>query len=163
MIMNFLNIALNRLKSQWIICRIISGRKSAQYGIRFSYPLYISIVALGIFFVNPYLLSIAALIAFFGIILPMHPFDYLYNYGVTKLFGTDRITGRGSELQVNSIVALIFNLGVITSIIYDAQLNYEVMALIYVMISIFFIAILLLTENLSIYSFYNFFFKRGKD
>gem|GEM_PF-7122337 len=73
----------------------------------------------------------------------MHPFDYIYNYGVTKLIGTEQIPGRGSESQVSSSVALLFNLGVIASIIFEIQLNYGVMALIYVLSSIFFIVILL--------------------
>lgn len=146
--------------AKWFVCRITSGRKSAQYGIRFSYPLYICIVTLGIFFENPYVLSITALIAFLGIILPMHPFDYIYNYIIRRMMNTSKIPGRGSELQVNSSVGLVFNLGVITSIIYGFRLNYELMALIYVLCSIFFIAILLLEENFSIYTIYNFLFKK---
>lgn len=144
----------NQLMARWFVCRITSGRKSAQYGIRFSYPLFISIVAFGIFFENPYILSIDALIALFGFVLPMHPFDYVYNYGVTKLIGTNRIPGRGSELQISSIVALIFILAVISLIVFEIQLNYEVMALMYVLISIFFIAVLLSKNDFSIYSFY---------
>ncbi len=151
--------AKNRFRANWFACRVTSGRKSAEYGIRFSYPLYISMVALGILLVNPYILSITALIAFFGVILPMHPFDYIYNYVVTKLIGTKQIPGRGSELQVNSSMALFFNIGVIASILYKFQLNYEVMALLYVLSSLFFIAILLVKEDFSLYSFY---FKRGK-
>lgn len=122
-------------------CKITSGKKSAQYGMRFSYPLYISLVALGIFLVNPYILSFAAIIALLGVILPMHPFDYVYNYAVTKLIGTSRIPGRGTEHQVNSTVALIFNLGVIASIAFGMQLNYLVMALIYTVASVFFISL----------------------
>lgn len=144
----------NRLMAQWFVCRVTSGRKSAEYGLRFSYPLYISLVALGIFLVNPYVLSITALIAFFGIILPMHPFDYIYNYGVTRLIGTERIPGRGSELQINSLVALIFNICVIASILSGFQLNYGVMALVYILISIFFIVIQLYSDNFSLYSFF---------
>lgn len=146
----------------WFACKVTSGRKSAQYGIRFSYPLYISLVTLGIFLVNPYILSIAALIAFFGVILPMHPFDYIYNYGVTKLIGTNQIPGRGSESQVSSSVSLVFNLIVIASIIFEIRLNYGVMALIYVLTSIFFIATLLLTNDFSFYSIYRLLFKGAK-
>lgn len=152
----------NQLLARWFVCRITSGKKSAEYGIRFSYPLYISLVTIGILFVNPYILSITALIAFFGIILPMHPFDYIYNYVVVKLIGTDRIPGRGTELQVNSSVALLFNLGVITLIFSGITLHYGVLALIYVVSSIFFIAVLLFTNNFSLYSLSNWVFKRNK-
>lgn len=148
----------NRWMAKWFVCRLTSGRKSAQYGVRFSYPLYIPFIALGIFLENPYLLSLAAIIAFLGIILPMHPFDYIYNYGVAKLIKTPQIPGRGSELQMNSIMSLVFTLSVATLIISGVQLNYTVMALIYVSISSFFIAIQLFTDDFSIYSL----FKKGK-
>lgn len=148
--------------AKWFTCRVTSGRKSAKYGIRFSYPIYISLVAIGILLVNPYILSLTALIAFFGVILPMHPFDYVYNYGVAKLIGASQIPGRGSELQMSSCVALLFNLGVIASILYGMQLNYTVMALIYVVSSVFFIAIQLLRDDFSIYSIYNLLFRGSK-
>ena len=159
---SILQTTKSRLMTKWFVCKVTSGRKSAQYGIRFSYPLYISLVTLGILLVNPYILSITLLIAIFGVMLPMHPFDYIYNYGVTKLIGTDQIPGRGSEFQVSSSIALLFNLGVIASIIFEIQLNYTVMALIYVLSSIFFIAILLFTDNFSLYSIYRFLFKRER-
>jgi len=159
--MEKMKIIKNLLRSKWFVCRVTSGRKSAQYGIRFSYPVYISIVVLGVIFVNPYILSIAALIAFFGVILPMHPFDYIYNYGITQLFRTDQIPGRGSELQINSSVAFLFNFGVIASIIHGFQLNYAVMALIYILSSTFFVIILLFTEDFSLGSIKNLFTKRG--
>lgn len=154
--------ARNQLTAKWFSCRITSGRKSAQYGIRFSYPIYIALVAFGIFLVNPYILSLAALIAFFGIVLPMHPFDYVYNYGVTRLLGTEKIPGRGSELQVNSSVALLLNLFVITSIIFGFELNYSLLAFIYVLISMFFITIQLFSDDFSIYSIYGFLFRKSR-
>jgi CDP-diglyceride synthetase len=158
-----LEIVKDQLMANWLVCRLTPSRKSAQYGIRFSYPFYISMVAIGIILINPYILSITALIAFFGVMLPMHPFDYLYNYGLTKLINTDKIPSRGSELQVNSGVSLVFNLGVIASIIYKFQLNYELMALIYIVSSIFFIVILLLADDFSIYSIYSFFFNHRSE
>lgn len=133
----------------WFACRVTSDRKSVQYGIRFSYPLYITIVALGIYLVNPFILSATALLAFLGVILPMHPFDYLYNYGVAKLIGTAPIPGRGSELQVNSVISLFFNLAAVATILYELRLNYVIMALMYVFISIFFIVVLLRKDKRS--------------
>ena len=147
---------------KWFVCKLTSGRKSAEYGVRFSYPLYISLVVLGILLVNPYLLSLTALIALLGIKLPMHPFDYLYNYVVTKIIRTKKIPGRGSEAQVNSTVALLFNLGVIASIIFAIKLNYTVLALMYVLISTLFITLQLFTDDFSLFSLYRLLFKRGK-
>lgn len=157
-----MEVISSRLRESWFVCRVTSGRKSAQYGIRFSYPFYISLVALGIYLVNPYILSLTAIIAFFGIILPMHPFDYLYNYVVVKLIGTDQIPGRGSELQVSSSMAFLFTITVIILIFFEVQLNYVVMALIYTLISIFFITIQLCTDNFSLSSIKSTLFQRNK-
>lgn len=145
----------NRLIEKWFACKVTSGRKSAGYGLRFSYPLYIAIVAIGIYSVNPFILSSAALIALFGAVLPMHPFDYIYNNVVTKLIRTEPIPGRGTESQFSSTVALIFNFFVIASIIFGFQLNYAVMVIAYVLSSLFFIAVQLSTDNFSFYSFFS--------
>lgn len=146
--------------AKWFVCKVTSGRKSAQYGIRFSYPLYIAIVAFGIYSVNPFILAITALIAFFGSILPMHPFDYIYNNLVTKLLSTSPIPGRGSEAQVSSAIAFLFNLVVIASIIFGFKMNYLVMAIVYVLCSMFFIVVQLFTDNFSFHTIYNF-LRRG--
>lgn len=132
-----------RLMGRWIVCGVVPDKKSVQYGIYFSYPLYILLVTAGILLNNPYILLVAALIAFFGIKLPMHPFDYIYNYGVARLLGTNKIPGRGSELQVNSIVSVLFCLIVAGLIVLEVSINYEVLAFTYVLVSIFFISIFL--------------------
>lgn len=152
--MSILSKARSQLMANWFVCRVTSGKRSAQYGIRFSYPVYISMVAVGVFFANQYLLCITAVIAFLGVVLPLHPFDYLYNHSIAKLFDTDQVAGRGSELQINSGVALLFNLSVITLIIYGVQVNYRVMSLIYTVSSALFIAVLLLKDDFSIHDFF---------
>jgi hypothetical protein len=102
-----------------------------------------SIVFIGVFSENPYILSVAALIALFGMMLPMHPFDYVYNHGIAKLVGAHQIPGRGSELQINSTVALIFTLCVITLILFRSPINYSLLAILYILSSIFFLCIFL--------------------
>lgn len=127
----------NRLNEQWIVCKLISGKKSVQYGIRFSYPLYIFIVLIGIFSENPYILLLSALIALLAVLLPMHPFDYVYNRGVAKLIGTNKIPGRGSELQVNSSVAMVFTLLVSALMLFKIPINYSILAILYLLSSVF--------------------------
>ncbi len=129
----------DRLFSRWVVCKVISDKQSVQYGLYFSYPLYILIVITGIVSVNPYILSLSALIAFLGIKLPMHPFDYLYNLVFPRLIRTNKIPGRGSELQVNSIIAVLFNLLVIGLIIFGISINFGALAIIYTLFSVYFI------------------------
>jgi len=143
MIKNLLVKLRDRLLTRWVSCKVISDKKSVLYGVHFSYPAYLLVVILGIILINPYILSIAALIAFFAIKLPMHPLDYVYNYGAAKLIGTNKIPGRGSELQVNSIIALLFSLVVLVFMISGISINFGALAIIYTLSSIFFIAIFL--------------------
>lgn len=136
----------DRLFAKWVVCSVISDKKSVQYGIKFSYPIYILIVIVGIYLGNVFILLVAALIAFLAIKLPLHPLDYAYNYGVAKLIRSNEIPGRGSELQVNSIVAIAFNLVVVALIIFEVSINYGALAIIYALSSIFFITIFLLKD-----------------
>ncbi|HRN86898.1 MAG TPA: hypothetical protein PK863_06310 [Candidatus Dojkabacteria bacterium] len=136
-----------RFFSKWIACRLISDKKSVQYGIRFSYPVQILLVITGILLGNSFILIIVALIAFLGIKLPLHPFDYIYNFGVTMLIGTNLIPGRGSELKVNSFVVMVFNIVVVALITLEVPINYGVLAIIYALISLFFICIFLLKDS----------------
>ncbi len=136
-----------RLEAQWIACKLISDKKSVQYGIRFSYPIYIAIVLLGVFLKNPYILLTAATLALLGIKLPMHPLDYVYNHGVIRLISVSKIPGRGSELQVNSTMALVFTSVVIALILFRIPINFSILALLYLLSSIFFLIIFLVKKD----------------
>lgn len=133
----------DQLLAKWIPCSLISDKQSVRYGLYFSYPIYILIVVTGILMKSPLILLITAVIAFLGIKLPLHPFDYVYNQ-IAKLIGINQIPGRGSELQVNSIVALVFNLVVLALIALNVTFNFTVLAIIYTTASIFFIGKFLL-------------------
>lgn len=136
----------DRFFTRWVACRTVSDKKSVQYGVRFSYPIYILIVSTGILLENTYILLIAALIAFGSIKLPIHPLDYIYNYTIVKLIRGNSIPARGSELQVNSFIALIFNLTVFAFILFNISINYVVLAIIYIFCSIFSICIFLFKD-----------------
>lgn len=140
---NKFKIFKDQLLAKWIACSIISDKKSVLYGIKFSYPAYIMLVFSGVVLESRFMLIIAALIALLAIKLPLHPFDYVYNYAVTKLIGSKEIPGRGSELQVNSIVAMIFNSVVFALITFEVSINYGALAIIYTLSSIFVISIFL--------------------
>lgn len=134
-----------QLFAKWVACSLISDKRSVQYGIRFSYPIYILIVFAGISLESRFILLLAALIAFLAIKFPLHPLDYVYN-GIARLIGFSVIPGRGSELQVNSFIAVVLNLVVFTLITFEVSINYGVLAVIYALSSVFFLAIFLLKD-----------------
>lgn len=132
-----------KINAQWIVCRTISDRKSVMYGLRFSYPMNILLVVLGIMMQNLYILSLAFVFAFLGNRLPMHPLDYVYNYLASIFSFLREIPGRGSELQVSSLVNLLFLIIVCLLVILNANIDYMVLSSIYVFFSGFFICIFL--------------------
>ncbi len=75
--MNSLKKLRDRFLTKWIACGIVSDKKSVQYGLYFSYPIFILTVVSGILLENPFILLFAAFLSFLAIKLPIHPFDYI--------------------------------------------------------------------------------------
>lgn len=136
------------LFSKWIACRLVSDHMSVRYGLRFSYPISILFVTFGILTQSQFVLIFTAIIAFLGIILPLHPFDYVYNYAIATGFGKEKIPGRGSELQVSSSISVLFHLIVLGLLVGNVPINYLLLASIYLMSSSFFIVVLLRKNSL---------------
>jgi hypothetical protein len=70
---------------------------SFRTGIRFAYALCAVLFGLGLAFSEKTTLLIAAVVALLGALLPRHPFDYAYNYGVRHLFGNPAIPQRTNQ------------------------------------------------------------------
>lgn len=68
-------------------------------GNRFAYQMCTLLFATGLVLTSIPILLIAAVIAFFGIILPYHPFDYLYNYGVRYLLNRPKLPRRTAQAK----------------------------------------------------------------
>ena len=81
---------------------------SFRFGIRFAYLACVAIAAIGIWFVHIPTLFVLAVIAFGTVILPNHPFDYLYNYGVRHIIGRPPIPRRTPQTKFACGVATIW-------------------------------------------------------
>lgn len=68
-----------------------------KHGIRFAYGLCSVLLALGLILSDARLLFFVAVVAILGALLPTHPFDYLYNYGVRHLLGSPAIPRRTNQ------------------------------------------------------------------
>lgn len=79
-----------------------------QLGIRSAYFLCVSIVILGVILENIGILSIAMTISFLGVVLPWHPFDYLYNYAIRFVFRLPPIPRRTNQTRFACGMAFIF-------------------------------------------------------
>lgn len=65
-----------------------------KYGIRFAYLGCGLLVAIGLLLQSPAVLMAAMTIAFLAVVLPRHPFDYLYNALVRHLIGKPEVPPR---------------------------------------------------------------------
>ena len=65
--------------------------------IRWTYTLGTLVTAIGVALMSPGVLWTLAAITAVGIVLPFHPFDLLYNYGVRHLTGTGRFPNSGPQ------------------------------------------------------------------
>lgn len=87
-------------------------------GNRFAYQLCTLLFTTGLILTNIPILIIAASIAFLGIILPYHPFDYLYNYSVRHWLKRPKLPHRSAQAKfacgiasstLTAIIILFYN------------------------------------------------------
>lgn len=79
-----------------------------KYGIRFAYATCAALVALGLILNNTLVLKIIAVIALAGIFPPYHPFDYLYNYAIRRLFHQPKIPPRTNQGRFACGIAFVW-------------------------------------------------------
>lgn len=127
-------------------------------GNRFAYQLCMLLFATGLVLTSIPVLALAAIIALLTVILPYHPFDYLYNYGARRWLDRPRLPRRTAQAKFACGIAAIW-LGVIIYL-FSASL----MVWGYVMGGILLIiALLVSTVDFCIPSLvYNYLFRKNK-
>lgn len=124
-------------------------------GNRFAYQMCTILFLTGLLLTNIFILTAASLIAFLTVVLPYHPFDYLYNYGIRHLLKRPKLPKRTAQAKFACGTAAIW-LGVIIFLFSNNQ-----MILGYVLGGVlFFVALLVSTIDYCIPSMiYNTLFK----
>lgn len=79
-----------------------------KFGIRFPYVSCAVILAAGLYYLHIPTLIVLTVIAFGGVVLPNHPFDYLYNYGLRFLIGGARVPRRVAQMRFACSVATVW-------------------------------------------------------
>lgn len=88
-----------RLIIQGYNCYTDKEMNNYKYGIRFAYYLCDSMMILGLLLTNMKILAAIMIIAFFGALLPNHPFDYLYNYVIRFAINKPKIPQRTNQVR----------------------------------------------------------------
>jgi len=125
------------------------------FGNRFAFILCSTVLLIGIITSNIPLLSVMLLIAVLGILLPYHPFDYVYNGLLTNLLDKPKLPPRSKQLKFACIIATLW----ISSTIYLFYAGFTVAGYIAGGL-LFFVAFLVSTTDICIPSIiYNFLFR----
>jgi len=99
---------VKRLKIQGY-CGISDNRLSElAFGNRFAYILCSLVIFFGVATANIPVLCAMMLVAFFGIVLPNHPFDYIYNHGLRKLMNKPKLPPRSKQIKFACAVATLW-------------------------------------------------------
>ena len=83
------------------------------FGNRFAYILCTIILTYGIVTMNLPVLIGMLIVAVSSILLPYHPFDYIYNYGLRIILNKPKLPKRSIQLKFACTVATVFITGII--------------------------------------------------
>lgn len=81
---------------------------SLSFGNRFAYILCASLLATGVATAHIPTLAVMGMIAFGTIILPYHPFDYLYNYLIRHWLHKPELPPRSKQLKFACTIASLW-------------------------------------------------------
>jgi hypothetical protein len=113
------NRRLERMRAQGYTAQSAGEIAELAFGIRFAYKLCTAILIIGLYTTNVYLLGAMMTVASFAIILPKHPFDYLYNSFLSESMGLPKLPAHEPQMKFGCAIATIW----IASIIYFIQVG----------------------------------------
>lgn len=98
-------------------------------GIRFAYLGCGMIVLLGFLFSNPVFYFLSMAIAFFAVILPRHPLDYIYNYTIRRMLNLPAVPRRTPQSKFACGIATIWLAAILFLMLNGMTLAYQVATL----------------------------------
>ena len=99
---------VNFLKAQGY-CNLSDAEISElAFGNRFAYIVCGSIVAIAVATAHVPTLVAMTIVAFFGIILPYHPFDYIYNHALRSMLNKPKLPPRSKQLKFACVIATLW-------------------------------------------------------
>ena len=99
---------INRLRAQGYEKQTESQLNDLAFGNRFAYAFCTSLLIIGVATANIPVLSAMLIIAFLGVVLPNHPFDYIFNGLLSKRMGNPKVGPRSPQLKFACSIATLF-------------------------------------------------------
>jgi hypothetical protein len=102
------NKRIQRIKAQGYFKCSDQEISDLSFGNRFAYILCTSILIIGVATANIPILIAMGSIAFLGVVLPNHPFDYIYNYWLRYSLHKPKLPTRSIQLKFACSMATAF-------------------------------------------------------
>jgi len=99
---------IKRLKVQGYCNYPDANLSELAFGNRFAYIICSSILLIGIITANIPILASMMIVALFGVILPYHPFDYIYNHLIRGMVNKPELPPRSKQLKFACGIATIW-------------------------------------------------------
>ena len=104
---------LARIRAQGYTYQSDAELNELAFGHRFAVRMCLTVLLTAIIMGSIPLLSVMMVIAFFGVVLPYHPFDYIYNHVVRKWVNKPALPRRSLQLKFACFLATPWIAGVI--------------------------------------------------
>lgn len=105
---------LNRLRAQGFSCENERTLREMAFGIRFAYRGCTLLLIVAIASKSIVLFSAMLGLSFLGIVLPNHPFDYVFNVILRRWLRAPRVPARSRQLKFACIIATVFLAAVVS-------------------------------------------------
>jgi hypothetical protein len=99
---------INRIKVQGYSNYSDTELSALAFGNRFAFIICSTILAIGVTTANIPILMAMTLVAFFGIILLYHPFDYIYNHVLRSILNKPELPPRSKQLKFACLIATLW-------------------------------------------------------
>ena len=110
-------IRLRRLRAQGFTCENEQTLQQMAFGIRFAYRACVLLLMVAIASKSLLLFSAMLGFSFLGIVLPNHPFDYMFNYTLRLWLRAPMVPARSRQLKFACTIATVF-LGAVVGLLY---------------------------------------------
>lgn len=117
---------LNRLRTQGYTNQSDYELSDMAFGIRFAYRLCVGVVITAMLTQSLVLFSGMFVLACLGILLPNHPFDYIYNYTLSKWMDKPQLPARAKQLKFACTIATLW----LASVVYFLSVGFTTTAMV---------------------------------
>lgn len=98
---------IKRLRDQGYTEQTEEELSALAFGNRFAYQACTALLVIGVYSESIAMLSLMLAIAFLGVMLPNHPFDYIYNYILAPRMDKPQLPKRSNQLKFACGIATV--------------------------------------------------------